>query len=510
MQRICAVLSALLLMLGCMPAVAAGEREVAHEIHEFAVGSEVETQYLIKKASFNDAGVRFADGKQEIIYRFDLTNTLNLRAVTLSGALYQQLLLSVSSDGMSYTEVYRWVGEVKPNGSGGLDKERRCFDLTPYLDLENLKTVYVKIADSYTSGGWGGALHPSERVALDVTYLPPSKEEQDADEMTSDEHTVPLLGCNDTLGSHYTLKTERPFGGSGALYYTLGVGDPSVTLALPQAVDGTGMDTVELAVYVSDTALFSTLASGTVTLGSAGGGRLSWTMRSAFATIEAPRVGWNVVSLPLGTAQKAGGFDLARVTSVALEWDTTVGGGTFGIDSIRLTDTQARLRATAIARIQSLLDLVGRLDALNTDRLGEHNFKEIARVCRALRQDYDALEGADLLLADEMGVRSILTATEAAIAAYEDSLSSGMVMPEIDAPNEQGGEEFPTLTPPSARPEDDVVPPADERGEQEPTEHEEGRGGMHPTIVVVLVAAIGAALTAAVMAARKKEKTAKK
>lgn len=510
MRKICAMLLVLLLMLGCVTAVAAGEREVAHELYEFTVDSEEEKRYLVKEAALNDSGIRFADGGYEIIYRFDLTNTMNLRAVTLSGALYQQLLLSVSSDGVSYTEVYRWVGEVKPNGSGGLETQHRCFDLTPYLELEELETIYVKIADSYPSGGWGGAIHPSESVVLDVTYLPPTEQELDAEEMKQSEHTIPLFGCNDTIGSHYTLETERPFGGSGALYYALAGGNPSVTLALPQAVDGTGMDTLALAWYVSDTALFSSLDEGTLTLGSAGNGQLRFAMQAAFDTIKQRQLGWNIISLPLDMAQKSGAFDLSKITSISLEWESAAGNGTIGIDSIRLTDAQSQLHEAAVARIQPLLDLVGRMETLDAERLGEHNFKEIARVCQALRRYYDALRGGDLSLADEMGVRSALMATEASLAAYERSLQSGTVMPEIDPPNhEQDGGEFPSLMPPAC-PEDDTIPPSDEPLENDQAKHEENGGGLHPMIAVALAVAVGVALTVAVMAVRKKEKTAKK
>lgn len=159
------------------PSAGAQTDEVQWEEYSFAVGSDEEASHLVNGAALNSIGIRFADRAAEIVYCFELQNKYQIQQVEFSASLFQQLLLLVSTDGVRYHEVYRWDGDPGPQKNQGLVSELRTFDLTEYVAVERLDSVWVKIADAYPDAGWGGALHPSEAVTLSVRYLPSTPEQ---------------------------------------------------------------------------------------------------------------------------------------------------------------------------------------------------------------------------------------------------------------------------------------------------------------------------------------------
>ncbi len=481
-------------------------REVQHETHTFRVGSEQETAYLVKEAAFNTAGIRFADARAEIVYRFDLKHTAFVQKIELSGVIFQQLHLLVSTDGQSYTEVYRWYGEVDDNGKGGLSQEYRSFDLTPFVDLSALDVLYVKIADSYTAGGWGGAIHPSEDVVLDVTYDVATEDELNAAEMTASEHKVPLFGCNTPWGGGFVTDTNERVAGYASLSIGFGASDVQATARLDAPVNGGGMDTLELDVYLSDRAMAGLAFDGALVISSAGQGdrsALVWDVRLLFSMMDDPVAGWNHVCLPLSMARTEGGaIALNAVNYVGIGWSglaSSMSRYTLKLDSICLTDRQAVERAGVIASMQTLLDTIDTLDAMTAQGLGAIDFRAFARLTEASRRAFDALTSAQRVVGMDFDLAARVARAEQTLKDYEAALLRAPE-PEDDA---MPAVEEPTV-PPSEEPEVPTTP--DEPAEPTEPPAQETRGTHLLIVVAVSLCVAGGVLATAFLTARAKKK----
>ena len=118
------------------------------------------------------------EGDGVAIYAFPIENYETATSAIISGKFGGQILLSVSTDGEFWEEVYRFedaraaADEAKhPNN---LEKAYRAFDLSEYIVGEDGymlgDTIYVKFEDAYTGGGWGSMIHYDTPVTLDVIY----------------------------------------------------------------------------------------------------------------------------------------------------------------------------------------------------------------------------------------------------------------------------------------------------------------------------------------------------
>lgn len=510
MRRMAIWLAVVMLMLATVTVGATEHGEtpdVQHEIHTFRVATEQEKVYLVKGGSLNSSNIRFADGRAEIVYRFDIYNTVNVRRVELSGPIYQQLHLLVSTDGENYTEVYRWFGEVDDNGKGGLSRECRTFDLTPYLSIEGLNELYVKIADSYTSGGWGGAIHPSDDVTLDVSYIPATEQELNAEEMKVSAHVAPLFGCNAPWGDGFSLDTKERFAGYASLSATLRADRTEGSAVLDRAVDGRGMDTLELEIYLSDRAIVDLPFAGALEI--AGGGQgaravLSWDMKTVLSMIDDPAVGWNHVCLPLSLARMQGdGFDVGAVSAVRVYWDgfpALAERYTLKLDWLRLTDWQAVQREAVIASMRMLCDTVDELEKMSAQPLGEQTFKTFARLTETARRAYDGLSAAQRTVAADFDMAARIENAEQALAAYETAIADAP-KPEDDAPPPVAIEPEEPAVVPDTPTEPDELPP-----ENVPDDSEKAPSGtVHPMILVAVAVCVGGAILSAVLVVKKKK-----
>ena len=128
------------------------------------------------KISERDGHFR-TEGDGVAIYAIPVTNP-DVTSAIISGKFGGQILLSVSTDGEYWEEVYRFedaraaADEAKhPNN---LEKAFRAFDLTKYIVNEDGymlgDTIYVKFEDAYTGGGWGSMIYYDTPVTLDVIY----------------------------------------------------------------------------------------------------------------------------------------------------------------------------------------------------------------------------------------------------------------------------------------------------------------------------------------------------
>ena len=152
-----------------------------HEMHSFFIATEDEKAYLYDdKAHYNgDKTIHYADKTAYFVYLYNIENYQKMTSVSWTAMAGQQLYLQVSNDGATWTDVFKWEGELKENGSGVMAYAYTTYDLTPYIDL-SCSTVYVKISDSYPEKGWGGAINNTMPVVLDVVYEELTDEEKAA------------------------------------------------------------------------------------------------------------------------------------------------------------------------------------------------------------------------------------------------------------------------------------------------------------------------------------------
>lgn len=149
-----------------------------HEKHVFTVATSEEAAHLFENTgATNKDGIHFADNDKSFTYMYIIENNVKMTSVTWSAPIGQQLHLMVSSDGIVWTDVYKWEGSEER----GIPREYRTYDLTSLLTLPT-STIFIKIADSYPEDGWGGGIDSSMPVILDVTYEELTEEEKAAAE----------------------------------------------------------------------------------------------------------------------------------------------------------------------------------------------------------------------------------------------------------------------------------------------------------------------------------------
>ena len=475
---------------------------VGYEIHSFDITSEQEKNYLIKEGSLSAESIRYADGSNEFIYRYSIRNTLNVQKIEFSAVICQQLHLSVSGDGESYTTVYCY--ESDDPDDHGLSRAKRTYDLLDFVDLSESKTIYVRVADAYTQNGWGGAIAPTEPVSLKVTYVRPTVEQLNAAEMSRTEHRVPLFGCNSEWGGGYVLDTADQSAGYAALSLTLRGGDTLGQTVLDEPVDARGMDTLELDVYVSDVSAFELPFSGYLTLSSAGSkdaAALRWSMRAIFAAIEQKQSGWNHVVLPLSSASAVNGgvgsFDLGAVNYVSLGWTdmpAIEGNLNWKVDNICLTDRQKTRQEQITLEKSWLIEQIRTLERLIEEGIDESSFKTVARLTANARYEMDEMTDEELTVMGSLDLIDIVQEAEALVAAYEESVTAEV--PEDD--------EVIVPKPDEPRNEPEPETPDDPVDEPQPGD-EDGVENVLWIGAAVLVVALAAAV--AVLALRRKKKS---
>jgi hypothetical protein len=106
----------------------------------------------------DEGNARYADGNAHFTYRFELPADVTGGTLTLD--IGNQFLVEVSAD----NQTWRTVLEEPLTGDVGLtNREERSLDLN---DLRGTsRTLYVRIADAFTTDGWGGWL---ARLTLEI------------------------------------------------------------------------------------------------------------------------------------------------------------------------------------------------------------------------------------------------------------------------------------------------------------------------------------------------------
>jgi hypothetical protein len=148
-------------------AKASANVNVVGDVVEFTPGTDAEEPWLVDAGGSQlngeayDGRARFADNERYFVYRFPIRE--DATGGTLGLDIGNQFLVQVSSDGASWRTVLRETQEIR-------DLSNRDEDEWRELDVNDLaepgETLYVRIADSFPSDGWGGWL---ARLKLELT-----------------------------------------------------------------------------------------------------------------------------------------------------------------------------------------------------------------------------------------------------------------------------------------------------------------------------------------------------
>ncbi len=221
-------------------------------------------------------------------------------------------------------------------------------------------------------------------------------------EAKADDHSISLFGCNEVFGK-FTLDTENKKAGYASLSYTMGTGTVTHVHNFATPVDGTGYDSLEFDLYVSDLAFFDIPFAGSgIELSSAGKcdtQEIEWKwLKIKDAIVGEPQVGWNHVVLAVkdaggregidGNALK-GPFNIAAINYMRIHFINTEAPEdiVINIDNMRLSDAQKVKEEEAKKEAQEVTD---RIMALSEDITKDNLAAMKTRVTRA-RQVYDQL-----------------------------------------------------------------------------------------------------------------------
>ncbi len=136
-----------------------------HIRYAFTVGQDDERNYLTEDSSgiYSASGAfRYNDRDKVTIYRYPLTDSGAITSAVWHAHLAQQHLLQASADGETWLTLYDTAGA----SSGTQDH----YELCGILPLAEAEALYIKIADSDTADGHGGAVLADIPVTLDLTY----------------------------------------------------------------------------------------------------------------------------------------------------------------------------------------------------------------------------------------------------------------------------------------------------------------------------------------------------
>lgn len=329
----------------------------------------------------------------------------------------------------------------------------------------------------------------TDKIDAENMYAAKVNEEETA----SDRHSVSLFGCNEAFGD-FVLDTENQRAGFGCI--SLNIGKESVNPCYFVApVNGTGFDTLEFEMYVSDLSIFDKFSGSgknngfeITSSGTWDSSEIAWKLADIKASNRGGQiqVGWNHIVLPLSTATatagETGDFDISAINfmRIFMVGESEELGVTVKFDNMRLTDAQAQQDAEdqyaadkVIIRIQDM------------DEITESNYSSMKLKVRSVRSAYDKLsDGAKAKVPGE--VLAILTAAESKIEEY------------TKANDGKKDEEKPDDGHPDDKPDDDGK---SDDGKTDGDEKDPDTKGNQTTVIILVVVAVAVAvaLTAVVV-----------
>ena len=467
----------------------------------FVLDGDTELDYLVNStASVSGVAFRFCDANSEIVYKFPIVNRQNADQVLFTGIFSQQVLLQVSHDGSSWTDIYRYEFDESGLPQQGDPKKQITYDLTPLVDLNKYSDIYIRVADAYPSNGWGTCIYSDQATRLEVRYTELTAEEWDEIEGAPDERSISLLTGSKGFGS-FKPDTENKTNGYSSLMLT--IADRNVNATTFAAIDSTGYDALEFDMYVSDPALFEATFSDTgIELSSEGkcdNGEICWRFADIAAAGELQK-GWNHVTLLFRDAQpddrNTVDFNPTAINYFRLFFVGTpeeYRGGLFGIDNLRLTTAAAELDKLQAEADQKAADKVISL----IGKIGEVSLSSSRSIERA-QEAYEKLTDAQKALVSNYDVLTAAIATFEALQNAENT-DDGDNTGDTDNGDDTGDQDVV-----DDENDEDADDTADKDEDEQPSD--KGNGGATVIIIVVVAVVVIAAALAVVLILKKKKK----
>ena len=298
-------------------------------------------------------------------------------------------------------------------------------------------------------------------------------------ELAADDHSISLFGCNEApANTNFTLDSENKTAGFGSLLLIVKNGEVNINRWAITAVDGTGYDTLEFDMYVSDLAIFDLDSGNQLEICSGGQAdteEKAWNMAAIKAQNKGDElvVGWNHIILPI-PADSA--LNVANVNFLGfyfspaptLERDIAI-----QLDNFRLSDYQAVEKADAQEDAAKIDERIGKLDEVTAD-----NYVSMKIKVQGARAAFDKLSDLAKTFVNADMLAKLETA-EAAIVNFEEN-------PVVDEPTVD-------------------EPTVDEPTVDEPTVDEPKEGG-NATLIIIIVVAVVVIAGVVVLVVLKKKK----
>ncbi|MBE6620326.1 MAG: hypothetical protein E7625_03055 [Ruminococcaceae bacterium] len=424
---------------------------IVHNDISFSINTEDENNYLLDEGGSklkNDNGAitkRYADKEAYYVYAYDLKEFDSIRGLTWKVKIEAWYHVWASADGENWVEIAK---ATKAESAAVVP-----FDLSSVLaDVAKTKKLFVKVGDAVITDGYGGAVYTDTPVILDVANIPLTDAELDALEMTGDEHSRPLWGCNenwphDGEENGWVLDMENQLSGSGCISLDITDGFNSHYNSggaiYPMPVNGTGMDTLEFDVYLSHVEIATSLPNAgmsQIELTSSGGmdveeWSFNWQQMFDYIVGEV-KVGWNHVAIPMDKAYQQD--DTFRITNinwlrlyrVPAKKGLIPEGWVMKFDNFRLTDAiqyakdeAKREQQAMIDKHAALIEEIKTLDIYKTSTsITEENYAEAKAAIEAMREKVNALPEVELqVLTDAKAIRP-LTNAENTLKGYEEDV----------------------------------------------------------------------------------------
>lgn len=456
--------------------------------------NDSELNYLVRSsASTSGTAFRFCDASSEVVYKYSITNRYSATKVQFTAMLSQQLLLQVSQDDENWQTVWAYEFDESKNPDQGMGwNKTMTFDLTPYLDLAADPDIYVRVADSYPSNGWGGTIHSDIAVRLEVQYEEMSAEEWDAYEAAPDDRSISLLNCTKPFGRFQPDATNKTAGYASA---SMQIAADNVNPITFDPVDSTGYDALEFDMYVVDPSLLeATFRDTGIELSSAGkcdDGELSWKFPEIVAALGGEvKEGWNHVTLLFRDGKPDDRnqveFDPTAINYLRFFFVGTpeeYHGNYFAVDNFRLTTAAAEKDAAQ----------------------AEADRKAAERVIKLIDSIKEVTEKSERAIIKAENAFNDLTDAQKAYVSNADALTAARARyNELTAEPEPEPEPEPDPTP-DPDPEPNPDPDPDPEPDPEPLPNDE-KGGSNVIIIIVIVAVVIIAAAVVVVFVVKKKK----
>ena len=347
---------------------------------------------------------------------------------------------------------------------------------------------------------------------------------------------VPVFSCETALGALLPDSSEKTAGQSSISYTftTDGRATPPNRQNLGYVVDGTGMDSLEFDVYLSDMGIVDMFSSDAyigdsgIELSSAGKadhGELAWRLTDIFKGKSDWQTGWNHVTLALSSGREtqspsnapeaAVAFDVSAVNFFGIYWVTKAAAPasyTIKFDNIALTTAQASMGDEVAQTIAEIEALAAPITGIKQADINADNYATISEQYKALEAAFDALSNELKTAVDEvLNVKSgVIRSVGRALEQYEKTLEAEPEMPGTTDPEVPGttDPEVPGTTEPEVPGTTDPETPGtdnEQTGGDEQTGDDEQTSGDEPvqtkdnTLVIIIIGGAVAVVVVAIV-----------